>query len=711
MDMLDSPAPNSLGPPPTETKGPGRPPISPAQRALSDEKYAQMLEMVEELPAEAKEYRFAIYEALRSGRQKASFTPVETILFSEYKQQGLKNRETLSAYLFDKFGPGYYIVEAQDQHNNRLDRVPQWSVMAGTEDDMDDDQFDDGPRPRRRSRPGWSRNHDEYDEDPRDARANAADLMSTVSRSNAAGIAQVANSNKDIMSVMLLTQQSAAEARAAEDRRRDEARESERKRDEDRAERRREDAERERRDRDERDERNRREEREIAAREDARRREELQLTMANQSKRMEVLLGGVTAFMPILAKMFEKKEDTTLPILLQSLNKPPDPMMAILLKGIMDKANDDSATKNMLTQFGEMSKITATMTAEQMKSMMGLSQSMNETVMKKAMEMMMASPEGKTPEGKSMIEQVMTALSSASDIVKSLVPPTPPAPPQQRLIQHTAAPTALPQPQQAQPAAQAPAQAPAPSGRPVVNPKRPDGSDKSAREIAWESMTPEEQAQMQASAPTGVPAVLGCLKALETHQYTNQAEYQNLIQYLVQQMPLPLRVAVLDGDELTVMAISTPHAQADPELWSWLMTPAVAAAPAANGVPAIEAKLATLDWVRQFVAQLPPSIEAIHGPAAKQREALVAEKAAAAPATAPPTPTPPVTPTEAPPAPTVPSTPPDPAAPAAPGPSAQDPIPGPGSVVPDAGKDVPGMIEPRQTEVEPATSHLGPDDP
>ena len=42
-------------------------------------------------------------------------------------------------------------------------------------------------------------------------------------------------------------------------------------------------------------------------------------------------------------------------------------VMLMLFKSFIDKANDDSSSKNMITQFGEMSKITSQMTTEAMR--------------------------------------------------------------------------------------------------------------------------------------------------------------------------------------------------------------------------------------------------------------------------------------------------------------------------------------------------------
>jgi hypothetical protein len=598
------------------------------KRALNDERYAKMLEFSESLPPQAREFRFAVFEGNPRTEMKRDFRPLEKILYSKFIEQGFKDEGTFSAYLDEKFGPGCYFVEPLDEHNKRLEKLAAWIVHAG--DPMDDDDDYDDDRPRGRGR--WRRQRYD-DEGGPDERANAADFISTVARQQTAQVSQVAKSSGDMMSMLLLQQSQSAEARQAEERRRDEQRAEERRREELRAEERRREQEQERREREEREERRREEARVQYQREEDRRRDESTRMIEASNKRLEVIAALATSALPVLNEMFKKKEDTLTPILLKLTEKKDDPIVALLLKSILDK--DSSGL--LIQQMGEMQKISASMTVEQMTQMMKFSTTMNETIMKKAIDMMMASPEGKTPEGKNMIEQIMGALQGAAEIVKTLVPGQPQPQAAQGVRVHTAAPPAaqaLPAPA-ASPQAAAPPQPGQPAqGRPVVNPHHPDGRPKTPAEIRWESMTPEEQAKEQASMPTGTIAVLMALKAIHTRQYGNQAEYQQLVQFLVTQMPLDLRVAVLNGDELGVAAITTPVAQKEKEIWEWLM---LAEVPVPAGAPqGTEAQPSTLAWIRGFTSQLPPSIEAIHGPAQAQRDQLAAAKAAMAGGAAPP---------------------------------------------------------------------------
>ncbi len=593
MDALDAPQPLSLGlAPGTEPGRVGRPAMDAQKRALADDRYQKMVDLIEMIPDSAREFRFAIHRARRNLEAKASFRPLEKIQFSRFSTENFRDEGTLSAYLMDKYGPGRYFIEPLDEHNNRIAKMPAWVVTAGDEDDMEDDDFDDEPRGggwRRRSR----RRDDDYEDDERDQRANMADLLTTVGKQNAAQVATVAKGGNDLMSILMMTQQSNAEARAAEERRRDEMRQEERKREEDRAESRRREMEAERKDRDERDQRRRDDERREHETAEQRRRDENLALIQAANKRTEILVAAVTAAAPVLGKLFEKKEDTTLPLLFKSMEKKDDPMMLMIMKSFMDKANDDSSSKNMIQQFGEMSKITTQMTAESMRANMNLTSEINGTVMKKALDMMMASPQGQTAEGKSMIEQVMTALAGAADIVKTLVPAAAPA---QQRVAHQAAPTAA----IAAPAAPAPAPAAPAAAVP----------EKSAVQAEWDALTPEQQAERTAQAPRGAEAVIRCINLIQTNSYASQAEYQELIKYLVTEMPLDLRVAVLNGDEAQVVALMLPVVQANSQLAAWIMMPGM------------------FEWIRTFVSQLPPSLEAVYGPAQAQRDQLAALLAA-----------------------------------------------------------------------------------
>lgn len=586
--------------------------MTAAQRAINDERYAKMQELMEALPTEAKEYRFGVYRAQRRSDSKRSFRPLERIMYSVFKDGGFSDNGAFAAYLHDKWGPGRYFIEPLDEHNQRITKIASWVVATEGEDmnddDMDDDYEDERPNGWRRGR-RRSRRDDEYEDeedDPRDARANMADLLSTSARAQASQVSTVAKQSSDMMTVLLMTQQQSAEARAAEERRREDQRAEERRREDARAEERRREQEQERKEREEREERRREEARRHEDAMEARRREDQARIIDQSNKRTEMLLGAFSAAVPIIGKLFEKKESETDKILFAKLMEKPqtDPMLAMLLKSTLDKANDDSAAKMMFAQMTEFSKMNAQMTAEQMRSMLALANDVNGTVMKKAMDMMLASPQGQTPEGKSMIEQVMSALSGAAEIVKTLVPPAPPQPAQPARIAHRAAPEAQPGVAQSTQSAQpAPAQS---------EPQRTPTQEEYAK------MSPEEQARVQAQAPRGTQAVLQCLMALQTKQYGNQTEYQGIIGYMVQEMPLDLRVAVLDSDQAKVLTICQPIVEATKPIKDWIF---------ADGV---------LPWIQTFVAQLGPSIEAVHGPADKQRELLAQGSAAPAPAPAPP---------------------------------------------------------------------------
>ena len=553
------------------------------------------------LPPEAREPRFAVFEAKWRSGAKADFQPLEKILYSQYKEQNFGDMPTLSAYLLEKFGEGKYLIEAQDEHGQRMLKIPPWTVIAG-----DEDMDDRGPSRNRRfrDRGGDDADFDDYegDEDPRAARANAADLISVAAKVSAAQNQNVRNESQQMVSMMLMTSQQADARRADEERRREDDRKEERRREEARAEERRKEEREEQRRHEEKIEREREDRRREEQRTEDRRREENQRAIEAANRRTEMVIGALTTLAPMISKVFEKKEDTTLPLLLKMTEKKDaDPMMVMLMKSVLDKSQSDDAGKMMMQNMGEMMKVSAQVQGDQVRSVMSLSSDMNSALSKKMLEMMMASPQGQTEEGKSMIEQVMAAIAGASDIVKALVPGKPAeAPP-------------VFQPQQQQVIQQPPQTtrhrlaAPAPTAPAAPTPAAPDTRSQAQKE--WDAMTPEQRAAATAQVPSGVEGTLVALRAIQQKAYGNQAELQGLVQFAITSMPADLQDAVLAGDEMKVFALAGPVIEAKAELKAWATS---------DGV---------LGWIRSYVSQLAPSIEAVRK--------MQAEAAAAAPAPAP----------------------------------------------------------------------------
>jgi hypothetical protein len=609
--MLDTPNPAplpplDLDPGLTAAKRPvGRPAISAEQRALSDQKYAQIMELMGELPVEAKEPRFHIYPARTRVDQKLSFKPLARALLSEFKDKNFKEPGTLAAYLLDRFGVGRYCIEAYDAHGHRLDKIPSWYVTAGEpsmledEDDggryHDEDDYDDAPPRRRR---GARRLRDDDLDDPVSERANMADLLITNARQASGQAAVAARSQTDMISIVMMQQTAQTEARAAEERRREDARMEERRREEARSEERRKEAaderrreedraERERKDEREREERRRQEQAEERRREEDKRQREHLAAIEAANKRTELLVGALPTLGTIFGKVFEKRETPMEVALTRSLTeKKEDPVLAVLLKSVLDRGDRKDSTEVMMSQMAEFSKISSQMTADQMRIMMTTSSEFNREMMKKAMDMMLASPQGQTPEGKNFIEQVMGAISGAADIVNKLVPaPAPPQPQQQ--LQAPQQRRALPHQRQ-----QAPQQQPQPA-QPA----------QAAQPAQSQQLTPEQQAELD-QAPKGVIGVLAALMTIHGKQYNTQEDYQRLIAYCLSQMPVDLRVAIIEGQEATVFAIVQPYYEAVPELKAWITKPDV------------------LLWIRDYVPKLTPHILAMHGSHDEQRAQL-----------------------------------------------------------------------------------------
>ncbi len=509
----------------------------------------------------------------------------------DWQEKALQTSDNLRGYLHERFGHGGYLIEPYDEHNQRMTKVAAWFVntrpedpMAyDPEDDEEDDDLDDDDRPRRRFRRRYR--DDVHDDDFLEERANVADVLSTATRAHSAQAMQANQSKDSLVSMMLLTQTQNAQAKQDEERRRDDRAAEERRFERERMDRKeREDKEeRERRDRYEKEERERKEreedrrrqdEKEERARAEERRRQDETARAAAESKRTEVMIAAITGLAPLVIGLM-KREPTPPPAA--------DPMAMILLKSFVDKTDKADSTQVMFQQMGEMAKLQSTMTAEQMRSMMSLSTDMNQAIMKKALDMMMASPNGQSPEGKSMIEQIMMAVQGASELVKTLAP-APPAP----TIVHQA-PQLLPAPQDPNP------------NRRFARGGQPQ---QPGQQTQQQQQPAQQQQPVQQEAPVGIPGVMHALRGIHLKAYTTQAEYQTYVQYIFTQMPLAVRVAILDGNDIELYKLTKPAIDADPALSQWTQTPEA------------------LPWMRTFIPQLKPTIEQMFGPADQQRNQL-----------------------------------------------------------------------------------------
>lgn len=574
----DSP---TLGTPPGAEKGPGRPAMSVQQRASADRKYAMKEALLNLLPASTKECRLKIFDAQDERDAKRSFESIGSILTSEYEQEGFGSEpEKFGSYLENKYGSGRYCIEAYDPLGNRITDIPSFFVATAGED-MNDDQ-----EPRRRRRP--ARELDEEYGDDEDQRVNTPDVLATVAKANSLQAMQASKQQTDMFAVMMMQSQTASASKAEEERRREEREE---RRAEERRREMKDEREAERIRADQRD----KEAREERQRDDDRRREErdrhtqeLRATTEAASKRMEAIVSLAVAALPVVAKLFEKRDDPIQAAMIARLGQKaePDQMQIMIFKSVLDKMSNDQGASNLIAQMGEMQKMMSTASGEQMRSMMSQSNEFQQMMMKKAIELAIASPGGE--EKKPMLGQLMEALGSAAEIVKTLAPAAGTAPPQP-LQQH-------PQPRQR--IAQQPGQA-------AVAPGAAPGQPAPAPEAAPTGPT---------IAP-GIPSVMTALQTLHMAETDpkarlTQVDYQSVMRFLLENMPLDLRVAVIEGNQQGVMQLALPYVQASESLSAWINGPG------------------TMPWLMAYVPQLTPNIVAMFGPA----EAQVAQLRGGAPA-------------------------------------------------------------------------------
>jgi len=571
--------------------------MTPAQRELNDQKYESMKALYDAMPQEARDTQFAVYEARTSVDAKADSRPLKKFKLSYWKENQLTDSNTLSLFLEDKFGPGRYLIEPQDEHGQRILKFPFWCVSTEQfdEDAMDDDyDLDDRPRRRRRRRLRDDYDDDDFD-DPSDRRESIADGLLMAQKVSSAGVGQAMSNQKDMVSLMLLTNQETSrtareDAMRREDQRaRDDAevrrREQERR---DAEEKRRYDEERKREDdKIRRDEEIRREnDKREEARREADRKHEREMLAAKEAsdRKFQMVLAALPAILP-LAERFLKP--TPAPA------RETDPITMMIAKTFLDtKHNQDPNAAVQVVV--EATKLGSQLQAEQMRSAMQMQGEMSKLLFTKTMEEMKSGGGS----GKNMIETITELVSGAASLAEKLIPAKPAANPYQQQAQQRI--------QHQRPAAQsAPTsqQQPAPQAQQPVQqqPVDPDTG------LTAEQMELAEAALNKAVQANPTYGTLRALYAIQTKRFASQAEYQKLIEYSVTCMPLDLRVAILDNNEGRVMELVLPTIQTNAELFEWAM------------------KTEVQDWLRAFVPQLGPTIEAIFKlTAEQQREQYVA---------------------------------------------------------------------------------------
>ncbi len=96
-DFAEEPTPR---PPPPDLGAPlgngrGRPAMTPAQRALNDQKYESLQELYQAMPQEARDTQFAIYEARNNVDAKRDPRPLKKLKLSFWKENQLTDGNTL----------------------------------------------------------------------------------------------------------------------------------------------------------------------------------------------------------------------------------------------------------------------------------------------------------------------------------------------------------------------------------------------------------------------------------------------------------------------------------------------------------------------------------------------------------------------------------------------------------------------------------------
>ena len=577
----------------------GRPTQTPAQREMSDQRYAQMKDLYDSMPSGAREPKFSVFLARRRHDAKRDPRALEKIQLGSWKEQGLSDEGALVAYLEHKHGPDRYLIEPQDEHNQRITKFPSWCVSTSDfdEDDMDDDFDDEDDRTRRTRR--TRRDDDLKDDDPDDRRSNIADSLVMASRASAAGQTAAMSNQKDMMSLMIMTSQQnqdrqrdderlrREEERRTESRREDERRREDTKREEDRLrredDRRREDAKAIE------DRRMVEERRTDERRADDRRIEQIRADAKESSdKRFQAMLALFPTILPVLERVLKPAPP-----------READATQLMITKAFLEKSTSQSP-HDAISVIIEATKAGQMLQAEQMRNAMSMQGELNKVLLTKALEMVENGSGGGEGDGGTTIDKVMKIVTGAAELAQKFIPAAPSPYEQeamQRLqrIQRPALVAPVPAPVPVAPAEPV-AAAPAASATPEVS------------QAELEKLNADLEARVSRDPAYGV---MRGLYALQQRHYGDSAEHQRLVEYSVSLMPLPLRVAILDGDEQRVISACMPTVQSDPMLSAWITS------------------AGALDWVRDFVPKLKPAIVHVFGAADVQRDQLVNEIAAA----------------------------------------------------------------------------------
>lgn len=535
-------------------------------------------------------------------------TPIARVLGSEWEELGLRDEDTLQTYLEQNLEPGRYLLEPQNAQNKRLDgaNIASWTMTVG--DDMEMTMQDGsshsmrgGHSPRRGGRPRRHRFTEDVDYDPDDGddfddpigeRTNIADFL-TATAEGVTREREIAAEERreqrqieaqerdmetrrstDMMSLMMMMSEKSREDQKRADEQREARMAEERRQERDREERRKEEREREWRER--RDEERRREEAQ---------RERDRLLMETQSKRTETLITVVSAALssPMIPKLFERKDSPVMEALLANINKKPetDPMMMLLLKNMLDKNNSNDSMQQMVAMMGEMSRQSSSMMIEQMKASFMSMNEFQQEQMKRVMQMALANPDIEDDK-KSLLEQVLGAIGGIGEVFQNIRGQQPQQP--------QLPPGAVPPQQPMQPM-----QPMQPIGMPPMQP----GMQPPPVDPGGIPLGPNPQ-EVAIEAPTGIQAVGAGLKAIQQNAFSSEEEKRQVIEYMLDQMPDDLAIAIEDGDEEQVFAICTPAFAATPELLQWIAIPEVQ------------------QWVRDFLPNLVPAIQQMRSPISEQ---------------------------------------------------------------------------------------------
>lgn len=525
----------SFGPAPQDQgnkRPPGRPALDPDREAQRRASAAERERFARLLPKAATDARILVYRGKGTRGVQHQPTPVLRILLSDIEESGDDPQNFITQMIQEKFPDGgHFVCEPKDKNNRLLpdssifdiDVPDESGVMQhlSDEEEYEDEELEVFEDPvtndtsLRRPPFGYGQVPG-YPDEPAPAAwrppgTGAPPAIKEDPLASYQAIKNMVKQEQSESSMMMQLWMQMDQTRREDERRRDELRHQE--------EARREELARQMEDRRER-ERRQDEERERARHEEMKREER-----ERRDNLWKALIAGLPAALGVMAKLFEKKEDPTMPLLLKML----------------DNSNDRSAVKDMIAMTNESAKQQMGLQSELTKVLMETQGQASSSMLNNVMQMMMqasqAQIEAMGGESDDWTEKMGKIMKIVSPVIEGM--------------SHSQVP-----------------QVPGPQVAPAVQ-QAVTGEQR--RQAQAQSQEQAQAAQPQLTEQQATRAVLHTIRSLENGDaaFLDAGQRLQAIQWVAENLPAGLRQAVIEDREDDVIEAAAPVVMADGELIAW----------------------------------------------------------------------------------------------------------------------------------------------